>query len=477
MAETSSFRREWLRPFFFYGNNAASLIGGALTTASAVVLVGFWVVEFFGHGGSSNPYLGILTDLILPGVFVLGLLSIPAGIYLRRRRLKASGEIPSLFPAIDLKDPAFRHGIDFVLIATFVNFVIVGTASYRGVAYMDQPSFCGQTCHVMAPEWSAYHVSSHAGVACTECHIVSGVQGFVNAKVNGTKQLAMVAAHNYPTPIMADGKVPAAQATCLKCHNASRYVGDRLSVKTSYGDDEKNSMTRTLALVHVGGRDAFSRLSGIHGAHMGHIEFIATDAAAQTIPWVAKTNDDGSVTEFISSDAKSPATGQRRTMDCIDCHNRAAHSFVTAEEALDQDMALGSPDVSLPFIHKEGLALLKGAYTSQEDAAGKIASGLNAYYQSAYPANWRHQQAQIHDAAKTLTAIYGRNVFPFMKVAWGAHPNNIGHNDYPGCFRCHDGSHSTKDNKTTITNDCSVCHNLLAVDEPNPKQLADLGIQ
>jgi nitrate/TMAO reductase-like tetraheme cytochrome c subunit len=477
MADTSSFRRDWLRPFFFYGNNVASLIGGAVTTASAVVLVGFWVVELLGHGGSSNPYLGILTDLILPGLFVLGLLLIPVGIYIRRRRLKASGEIPSLFPAVDLKDPAFRHGIDFVAIATVINFVIVGTASYRGVAYMDQPSFCGQTCHVMAPEWSAYHVSSHAGVACTECHIVSGVQGFVNAKVNGTKQLAMVALHKYPTPIMAAGKVPEARATCLKCHNASAQIGDRLSVKTSYGDDERNSKTRTLALVHVGGRDAFSRLSGIHGAHMAHIEYIATDSAAQTIPWVGKTNDDGSTTEFVSSDAKAPPAGQKHTMDCIDCHNRAAHSFVTAEEALNQDMALGSPDASLPFIHKQGLALLKGTYSSQEEAAEKIASGLYAYYESAYPANWRHQRAQIDDAAKTLAAIYRRNVFPFMKVTWGTHPNNLGHNDYPGCFRCHDGSHSTKDGKTTITNDCSVCHNLLAVDEANPKLLSEIGIQ
>lgn len=476
MAETSGFRRDWLRPFFFYGNNVVSLVGGAVTTASAVVLIGFWVVQLLGRGGSSNPYLGILTDLALPGLFVLGLLLIPVGIFIRRRRLEAAGEIPSLFPAIDLKDPAFRHGIDFVVIATFINFVIVGTASYRGVAYMDQPSFCGQTCHVMAPEWSAYHVSSHAGVACTECHIVAGVQGFVNAKVNGTKQLAMVVLHKYPTPIMADGKVPEASATCLKCHDASAYIGDRLSVKTAYGDDEKNSMTRSLALVHVGGRDAFSRLSGIHGAHMAHIEYIAADSAAQTIPWVAKTNDDGSVAEFLSSDAKARPAGQKHTMDCIDCHNRAAHSFVTAQEALDKDMALGSPDASLPFIHKEGLALLKGAYSSQEEAAEKIASGLAAYYKSEYPANWRHQQAQIDDAAKTLVAIYARNVFPFMKVAWGTHPNNLGHNDYPGCFRCHDGSHATKDNKATITNDCSACHNLLAVDEASPKLLSELGI-
>jgi nitrate/TMAO reductase-like tetraheme cytochrome c subunit len=363
-----------------------------------------------------------------------------------------------------------------VVVATFLTFVIVGTASYRGIAYMDTPSFCGTSCHVMAPEWNAYHVSAHAGVACTDCHIVSGVQGFVNAKVNGTKQLLMVVMNSYPRPIMQDDKVPEASATCLPCHNPNRYIGDKLVITTAYGDDEKNSVTHTIALLHVGGRDAFSHLSGIHGAHLAHIEYIATDSIHQTIPWVSKTNDDGSATEFVSTDQKGPVTGQKRVMDCIDCHNRAAHSFTTPEEALNQDMAQGSPSSSLPFVHKEGLALLKAPYSSQENARAKIVSGLESYYQSHYPTTSSGQHAQIEQAAMTLATIYGNNVFPFMKVNWGTHPNNLGHNDYPGCFRCHDGSHNTKAG-ASINNDCSLCHNLLATDEANPKLLADLGIQ
>jgi hypothetical protein len=476
MADLESFRKNWLRPFFFYGNNTLSLIGGALTSASALVLIGFWVVDIFGHGGSENPYLGVIFDLILPGVFIFGLVLIPIGIFWRRRRLQAAGQIPSIYPEVDFRDPAFRHGVDFVVVATFINFVIVGTATYRGVAYMDTPNFCGQTCHVMTPEWTAYPVSTHAGVACTECHIAPGLPGFVHAKVNGTKQLLMVVAHNYPTPIMAEGKLPPASVTCLNCHNQYKFIGDKLLLKTSYGDDEKNSMTRSLTLMHVGGRDAFSRLSGIHGAHMGHIEYIAADSNNQTIPWVGKTNDDGSVTEFVSTDAKGPITGQKHAMDCIDCHNRAAHSFEAPEDVLNKDMAQGSPSASLPFIHKQGLALLKATYISQGDATSKIALGLENFYRSQYPAIWSGQRAQIDQAAGTLAVIYGRNIFPFMKVTWGSHPNNIGHNTYPGCFRCHDGSHNTKTAKS-ITNDCSTCHNLVATDEPNPKQLADLGLQ
>src|SRR5471030_584568 len=163
MANLEKFRKDWVRPFFFYGNNRISLVGGALTSASALVLIGFWIIDVFGRSGSDNPYLGIIVDLFLPGLFILGLLLIPAGIWLRQRHLRSAGQVPDLYPKVDLRDPAFRHGLEFVVIATFINFVIVGTATYRGVAYMDTPSFCGQSCHVMGPEWTQYHVSSHAG--------------------------------------------------------------------------------------------------------------------------------------------------------------------------------------------------------------------------------------------------------------------------------------------------------------------------
>jgi nitrate/TMAO reductase-like tetraheme cytochrome c subunit len=475
MSSSGNWKENRLRPFFFYGNNPASLVGGALTSASAFVLIGFWVVEFFGHSGSNNPYLGIIVDLFLPALFILGLILIPIGILRRRSHLMAAGLLPSIYPELNLRDPVFRRGIDFVVVATFINFVIVGTASYRGVAYMDTPNFCGQSCHVMAPEWKAYQVSPHSGVACTQCHIAPGIPGFLDAKVNGTKQLFMVIFHNYPRPIMAGDKVPPATATCQNCHNRNTYIGDKLLVQTSYGDDEKNSITHTLVLMHVGGKDQFGHLSGIHGAHLSHIEYIATDSTRQTIPWVSKVSANGSVTDFISTDAKSPIRGQKYVMDCIDCHNRPAHSFDTPEDALNKDMAAGSPNASLPYVHKEGLALIKASYESQADATWRITSGLDGFYRSQYPQIWKSQRGQIEQAAKTLVAIYSENVFPFMKVAWGTHPNDLGHNDYAGCFRCHDGSHTAK-NGNSITNDCSVCHNLLAVDEPNPKQLADIGM-
>ncbi len=185
------FREHWVRPALFFGNNPLSLAGGAVTTASGITMIGYWLVELIGHP-NDNPYLGIIFFLILPALFILGLLLIPVGMYVRRKQLLKAGQIPAEFPKIDLNDRMFRHGIDIVLVATIVNLLVVSVASYRGAAYMDSPQFCGQSCHVMHPEFAAYQVSAHSHVACTDCHIGSGATSYFEAKVNGTKQLVEV---------------------------------------------------------------------------------------------------------------------------------------------------------------------------------------------------------------------------------------------------------------------------------------------
>jgi nitrate/TMAO reductase-like tetraheme cytochrome c subunit len=473
-----NFKNNWLQPFFFLGKNTLSLVGGAMTTASAFVMIGFWMVDVFGHGGSSNPYIGLILFLFLPGFFILGLILIPIGIAIQRRRLLMKGTLPSIYPAVDFNDPMFRHALNFVILATFVNFVIVGIASYRGVAYMDTPGFCGTSCHVpMQPQWVAYQHSPHSHVDCTECHVGGGAANYIHAKMAGMKQLAGVTFNTFPRPIIAPlSELRPASATCEACHAPNRFIGDRLLVKTTFGDDEKNAMTKTMLVLHLGGVDSLSRLSGIHGHHLNQFQYTATDSGNQTIISIDAPGPNGTITEYVSSDWKGPIKGVRRTMDCMDCHNQAAHLHQTAEDAVDESMTNGMPDPSLPFVHKQGLLLIQGKYASQMEAAAKIKSGLEDFYRTQYPAVWNSQHSQIDQAATILITIYEQNVFPAMKVAWGTYPNNIGHNNFPGCFRCHDGNHTSKDGKT-ITNDCSVCHNLLAVDEPNPKLLRELSLQ
>jgi nitrate/TMAO reductase-like tetraheme cytochrome c subunit len=477
VAASEGFRQNWLRPALFFGNNPISLVGGAITTASAVTMFGYWLVELLGRS-NDNPYLGIIFFLILPALFVLGLLLIPVGVFLRRAKLKKAGQIPEIFPEIDLHDKVFRHGLDFVLVATAINVLIVAFASYRGVEYMDTANFCGQACHVMHPEYAAYQVSAHSHVSCVECHIGSGVGSFVRAKINGTKQLFEVMTNHYPAPIGAPvASLRPASEICESCHNPAKFHGDKLVVKTSYADDEQNTKTQTVLLVHLGGRDAATNLSGIHGAHMGHIEYIASDSTRATIPWVQKRNADGSTTDYAASTAgKGVPSGERRTMDCIDCHNRATHSLKTPEEALNQAMTAGAVSLQLPWVHKKGLELLKANYSSEAEARAKIPQQLEAFYRSTHPEVMATKAALVKVAGQGLVEIYTHNVFPEMKVTWGTHPNHLGHTSDPGCFRCHDGDHNSKDGKS-ITQDCTLCHNIVAQDEANPKALTELGIQ
>ena len=111
-----------------------------VTTSTALTTIAFWFYDIF-LPGPPHPYIGLLVFLILPGIFVLGLLLIPLGIWLRRRSLLESGELPGIFPAIDLGLPVVRRTLEYVAVATVLNLLIVGTASYRGVQYMDSTEF------------------------------------------------------------------------------------------------------------------------------------------------------------------------------------------------------------------------------------------------------------------------------------------------------------------------------------------------
>ena len=471
------FRESWIRPALFFGNNPISLAGGAITSASGVTMIAYWIVEILGLP-NENPYLGIIFFLLLPALFVGGLLLIPVGVFVRRRKLQIAGQIPAHFPKIDLNDRIFRHGLDIVLVATIANLLVVSIATYRGASYMDSPQFCGQSCHVMHPEYTAYKISAHSHVACTECHIGSGAAAFFSAKVNGTKQLLEVSFDRYPTPIASPVKsLRPARYICEGCHTPAKFVGEKLLVKSTFADDQTNTETQTVVLLHLGGQDSFSHLTGIHGVHLGHIEYIATDTTRTAIPWVQRQNADGSETVYAATalGANVPQ-GERRVMDCIACHNRAAHTFLTAEDALNRAMDEGAVSPDLPWIHKEGLELLKANYASEADATTKIPQQLTAFYRTQNPDVLTSKSTLVKSAGEELVTLYSQNVFPFMKVTWGTHPNHIGHMSYPGCFRCHDGDHVAKDGKS-ITQDCSACHNLLAVDEAKPKVLADLGIQ
>jgi nitrate/TMAO reductase-like tetraheme cytochrome c subunit len=475
--------RNWARLLYFLSQNVISLIGVVLTTSTAITMIAFWIYDFMLQG-PPHPYVGILIFLILPGLFLLGLFLIPVGILLRRRKLTGAGELPMAYPEIDLGVPMVRSGLLFIGVATVLNILIFTFASYQGVSYMDTTTFCGQTCHtVMQPEFSAYQNSPHARVNCVECHIGPGAGWFVKSKLSGVRQVFAVTFKTYSRPIPSPVKyLRPARETCEQCHWPQRFSGDKFIVKTSYKDDEKNTAQTTALVVKIGGR-TWQGSVGIHGRHLdegSRIRYISTDEHRQVIPVVYYTDDKGKTVEYVSTDIKVSkeelAKSEKRVMDCIDCHNRPTHEFELPENAMDNRINLGRVSADLPFIKKQGVELLKADYPDRETAQKKIVDGITSYYRSNYPDLYNTKRALVEQSANNVAEIYMRNIFPDMKVTWGVHPNNLGHVDYLGCFRCHDGSHTSADGQT-ITNDCSACHNLLAVQEENPKVLTDLGMK
>ena len=185
--------------------------------------------------------------------------------------------------------------------------------------------------------------------------------------------------------------------------------------------------------------------------------------------------------EYVSDDFKNLPKEKldkatTRQMDCVDCHNRPTHTFMLPDRALDKALVGNRMSAELPFLKKKAMELLKVDYPDQKTAAAKIPVELAEYYRTTYPEIFKQKRGQVDTAGEVVKSIYLHNVFPEMKLTWGTHPNNIGHEDSVGCFRCHDGSHTSADGRT-IKADCDTCHILLAQDEKNPKVLKDLGMK
>ena len=465
----------WLSPFVHLTNNWISLTGVVMVTTATI----FWLflLPTTLRGEMENPYIGILAYLTIPAPFFIGLVLVPLGVWVKRRREERAGVYPPEFPPLHWSNHELRKLAYFFGGATVLNLVIASQVTYGAVNYMDSVTFCGQTCHtVMRPEFTAYQNSPHSRVECVKCHIGPGAGWFVRSKLSGVGQVFAVALNTYPRPIPTPIRnLRPARETCETCHWPQKYGEDRLRVIPKYADDAPNTLTKTVLLMRIGGGNGGV---GIHGRHLGPgvvIRYGHSDEARQTIPWV-EYNVQGRKKVYAVPDAKPNGFGLAiREMDCMDCHNRPSHGYELPERAVDQSMNSGAISVSLPFARKKAVEILKASYTTSKEAERKIPAAFAKYYQESYPAIWAQRHTEIASSAREVLAIWNRNIFPEMNVTWGKYPINIGHNDFPGCFRCHDGSHNASDGRS-ISQDCSACHNLLAVDEASPKVLTDLGI-
>ena len=446
--------------------NGVSIIGMALTTLSAVLFLIVFLADLFGL--HTNPYSGIIFFLILPGVFLFGLALIPIGAWFERRRHSRGRPAAELrWPKLDLNDPVQRRATVLIFALMLANIVIVSLAAYRGVEYMDSVQFCGQVCHgVMQPEFIAYQDGPHSRVTCVQCHIGPGASWFARSKVSGTRQVFAVTLNTYTRPIPSPVQnLRPAREVCEQCHWPEKFHGDKIRRVSEYGEDEKNTESVTTIQVHVGGgSERLGIAQGIHW-HMNvanEVEYIATDDKRQVIPWVRIKDRFGNVREYtaVGTTPDQLAKGERRRMDCMDCHNRPSHPMAaTPERAVNEMMSRDEIPKTLPFARRETVKALKATYPTQDAATEGISRALRDFYRTQYSDIYMTRRQDVEKAVAATDRAYRRNVFPEMHVQFGTYPNNIGHMDFPGCFRCHDDNHKSKDAKT-IGQDCDSCHKI-----------------
>ncbi|MCP4339422.1 MAG: hypothetical protein GY799_11165 [Desulfobulbaceae bacterium] len=443
------------------------LFGIGLTT----VCITMTVLGLLGHitGLIENPYAAIVTFLVFPSGAVFGLFLIPISGYFRRKKW-FKDNINKGNVIIDFGKKSHRKTVVLFLVLSVVNLTVFSLVVYEAYHFTESDFFCGAICHtVMDPEYTAYQRSPHAKVGCVSCHIGSGAEWYVKAKLSGLRQVKAVLDGSYSTPIPAPVEhLRPAQDTCEACHWPEKFHGKKVKQFVSYtNDDQENPDIQEVAL-HIGGRNPLTdTFEGIHW-HVSNnvkVEYESLDEKRTSIGRIKVTKPSG-VTEEYTPDGSAPEGDvvSWRTMDCVDCHNRPTHVYDDLEEKVDLGLHSKKIDSTIPGIREDGLTVLQKEYVSRDEAKEQIVETLLALQAERHGPEFvaENEQTLIASGAYLLAA-YMDNVWPNMNVTWGTYKGHNGHqneDDGFGCFRCHDEEHETEFGKT-ISQSCDLCH-----DEP-----------
>ncbi len=442
-------------------NNWISAIGGVI---AAGALFSFALLAWMDFTqGDKNPYLGIFTYIVAPGFLLFGLALVFFGAWAQRRwAIKHAATMPDKW-RLDFSDRKQRRRLTLFGGAALAFLLLSAFGSYKTYHYSESVQFCGQVCHeAMNPEYVTYLRGSHARVDCVECHIGSGAEWFVKAKINGTHQLIAYTLNNYKRPIETPLKnLRPAQDICEKCHWPEKFHGNVEMVYDHFLSDKKNKPYTARLLMHVNVSTPGGHPGGIHWhvSDTEQVEYYADDDKRQSIPWMRVTNlKTGASEVFRTDDFKGePPAEKIRVMDCMDCHNRPAHVFPTANESVEKSLAAGRLSLKLPNIKRVAVqAMTQDSIKTDAEAAQKIADWIRAKYTD--PAHAAELPATIAEVQSAFAA----SIFPQRKADWRVYPNNIGHKDWLGCFRCHDNKHKNTAGQSVGSSDCNSCHTLIA---------------
>lgn len=455
---------------------AANWIGTAgivLTTSAFVLMIFLELLRLLGL--VTNAYVGLLTYMVLPALFVIGLALIPIG---WRRFRKASGRttkeiLSGRYP--DEMTEARPRGSRFVVIIaalTVVNILFLGAIGTRTLSFMDEPRFCGTACHiVMSPEWTTYQDSPHARVKCVDCHVGEGGGATVDAKLNGLWQIISSTLNLYERPIPTPVRqLRPARETCEHCHWPDKFYGSRMQVRQTHAFDEASTPSYTTLSLKVGSGTG-DRRGEIHWhiAERNEVRYAAADEHRETMLWTEVHRGDGEYWRYTNSSlADSEAQeNELRTMDCVDCHNRATHIYEDPERAIDEMIADGRIDNSLPAIKELALKAISPIYADADAADAGIDNTIRRTYAREYRRETASKQREIDEAIAALQAAHRRNIHHRMNVVWGTYPDHRGHEKDGGCFRCHNPEMVDADGHA-ISYDCTLCHSILAYKSDEP---------
>ncbi len=451
--------------------NWISITGTVLAVFNLASILSLFLLNLaFGFGGQ---YIGLFIYIVLPIFMIFGLILIPVGMRINRKKARAAEKEGKQlnWPILDFNHLPTRNATIIFTIGTIFLLIISSVGSYEAFHYTESVEFCGKLCHeVMEPEYVTYHGSSHERVACVECHVGSGASWYVKSKLSGMYQVYSVLANKYPQPIPTPiANLRPARETCEECHWPDKFYDRKMRVKHSFLTDEENTERITQLQMKTSSKTVMGELEkGIH-QHISPdvlIEYKALDSKRQVIPWVRYTNTKtGEVTvytdEFNMLPAEQLDSLETRVMDCLDCHNRPSHAYNAPQNFIDQSMSEGKISTALPAVKMVAMLALNQEYPTRDSAFLAIETQVNEWFEYSYPEVWENNQADIKLAIEEIQNGYANNIFPFMKADWKGYPNNIGHMESDGCYRCHNDRHAAESGKV-ISKECTLCHNILA---------------
>jgi nitrate/TMAO reductase-like tetraheme cytochrome c subunit len=330
--------------------------------------------------------------------------------------------------------------------------------------YTNSNAFCANMCHAVHPEEPVAHAASgHARVQCVECHMgrMSTLQ-LMAAKPAHAKELwGMIVGYERPT--MSSTLRPA-RDSCEACHWPEVRHSDTVRTKVRYDTDAKSRESRTTLVMHTGfGEVRESSAKGIHWHIAQEVTYAAVDPQKQKIPWVQARGADGkTVTYFDPTSGVTPQAldkVEKRRMDCIDCHNAAGHPFSNPANLVDEAIRDGKISRSLPSIKARAIAIIEKAAPVTGGEAERRTKFEELIATSA-PKDLKPELAKAEKSfEEEMKRILLLTSFSAERLTWRTFPDNIGHNDFAGCFRCHDGKH-LDENGQAIRLQCTLCHAL-----------------